>query len=437
MNLILAIPLEARLTALFVIGVCLGGLVNLGVYRLAWRSRRISPWSAPLTEAPPRRKLDRVPLLGWLGLRREAGLHGTCFWLRPMLVELICGAGLAALYWWEVGHLALQLPRVPAPDPLVLHAQFLVHAGLIGAMLVASLIDCDEKTIPDTVTITGAVLGLLAAAIYPWSMLPDMARLPGPPQLGPWLLPRPPAAPVPDFLRLTSPGAWPDWLGGCPNIWPLVIGLACLWLWCVGLMHRTWYPRHGWSRALGLMCARLRREPSTWQICLLGLVGSLGVSGVWLFGVVRWEGLLTSLVGMAAGGGLVWTVRIIGTTVLKREAMGFGDVTLMAMIGAFLGWQAVLLIFFMAPFAGLILGILNLIINRDTEIPYGPFLCLAALVVVLRWSTIWPVAEQHLFRLGIVVPIVLGICLVLMAVMLAVWQVVRRLLEQVFQGLSS
>ena len=57
--------------------------------------------------------------------------------------------------------------------------------------------------------------------------------------------------------------------------------------------------------------------------------------------------------------------------------MGFGDVTLMMMVGAFLGWQAGVVIFFLAPFAGLVVGVLQLVLRRDDEIPYGPFLCLA------------------------------------------------------------
>ena len=68
--------------------------------------------------------------------------------------------------------------------------------------------------------------------------------------------------------------------------------------------------------------------------------------------------------------------------------MGFGDVTLMAMIGAFLGWQPCLIIFFLAPFAGLVIGVLRLILFRDREIPYGPFLCLATLVVIVAWARI-------------------------------------------------
>jgi len=54
---------------------------------------------------------------------------------------------------------------------------------------------------------------------------------------------------------------------------------------------------------------------------------------------------------------MIWSVRIIGGWSLGREAMGFGDVTLLAMIGTFLGWQACLLVFFLAPFAGIVIGV--------------------------------------------------------------------------------
>ena len=109
---------------------------------------------------------------------------------------------------------------------------------------------------------------------------------------------------------------------------------------------------------------------------------------VWFRGWLGWQGLLTALVGMAASGGLVWLVRIIGTVVLRREAMGFGDVTLMAMIGAYLGWQPCLVVFFLAPLAGLMVGVLRLILSRDREIPYGPFLCLATLFLIVRWRAL-------------------------------------------------
>ena len=106
-------------------------------------------------------------------------------------------------------------------------------------------------------------------------------------------------------------------------------------------------------------------------------MGTAAIVFTWaLAAEANWAGMLTALIGLAASGGIVWAVRLIGTAALRREAMGFGDVTLMMMIGAFLGWQAGLIVFFLAPFAGLVVGLVQLIFRRDDVIPYGPFLCL-------------------------------------------------------------
>ena len=93
MNAILSIPLEIRLAVVFVLGSCVGAAANWAIYALAWHPRPISPWSRPDPSAPPRRLWDRLPIVGWLGLRREAALHGSGFWVRPMLVEVLTGVG--------------------------------------------------------------------------------------------------------------------------------------------------------------------------------------------------------------------------------------------------------------------------------------------------------------------------------------------------------
>ena len=80
------------------------------------------------------------------------------------------------------------------------------------------------------------------------------------------------------------------------------------------------------------------------------------VIGTWLAGATRWESLLSALVGLAFAGGLIWSVRIIAGRALGVEAMGFGDVTLMAMIGTFLGWQAAFLVFFLAPLTAVLIA---------------------------------------------------------------------------------
>lgn len=409
MNLILAIP--------FLLGVCIGGLLNLGVYRLAWHTRSISPWSAPAEGAPPRRWYDRIPILGWLGLRRESALHGRGFWVRPMLVELLCGVGFAALYWWEIGQAGLLpaglLKPAPADVLAVLHVQYGCHWVLISLMLVASLIDADEKTIPDAITVPGTLFGLVAAAAYPWSLLPELLAGPtGEMRIG--------------FLRLTSPNPWPDSLGGCPHAWPLLVGLCCWWAWCFALLHRTWYARHGWARALRLCLARLYRERSTWRILLTGLVGSAVMAGVWFAGGPRWEALLTALVGMAVCGGVIWAIRIIGSAVLRREAMGFGDVTLMAMIGAFLGWQTFPLVLFGAAMTGLVVGVIGVVLRHGPEIPYGPFLCLAALWVLVRWASLWEWIAP-VYGLGWFLVLLMAVCLILMVPLLVMIRLIRRL----------
>jgi len=409
-------PMEARIAAVFVLGACLGAAVNWAIYTLAWNPRPIGPWSRPDPSAPARSLWDRLPVFGWLGLRREASLHGPGFWVRPMLLELGLAVGLAALYDWEIraaGLLPPGLPRPLSPDILaVLHQQFAAHVVLIAFMLAASMIDCDEKIIPDAVTLPCTLLGLLAAAAWPWSLPPDASPIvPGRISLR--------------FMQLASPNAWPDTLQGAPNVASLALGLGCWWLWCAAVLPRTWYARHGLRRAAALCWARIVREPSSYRILRMALVGALAVALVWHHGREGWMGLLSALVGMAAGGGLVWMVRVFGGAALGREAMGFGDVTLMAMLGAFLGWQASLMIFFLAPLAAVLVGILRLILFRDKEIPYGPFLCLAALGVLVGWHRLWD-AVWLVFEPGWLVPAVVACCPPMLGAMLLAWRRIRE-----------
>jgi leader peptidase (prepilin peptidase)/N-methyltransferase len=414
METILAIPLNVRLLALAVIGACLGGAVNWAVYTLAWNRRPISPWTSPNPAAPRRRWFDRLPIVGWLGLRREAALHGKGFWIRPMLVEIFTAAGLAWLYWWETvagGLLPDVLARPIDPRALpVLHLEFLAHVILMALMLAGSLIDADEKIIPDEITVAGTLIALVMAAAWPLSLLPEVTFQDAHIFFG--------------FIKLSSPNPWPDALAGRPMLGSLCLGLACWWMWCVAILPRTWHGRHGWLRAVQFCFAIMFRQRATYRILRMGLFGSLVVILVWYRGGQNWEGLLTALVGMAAGGGLIWIVRLIGAAALRREAMGFGDVTLMAMIGAFLGWQATLVIFFLAPLAGVVIGLVRLIVKRDKEIPYGPFLCLAAAFVIIRWNDVWQQVEA-VFAAGWLVPLAMVFCLALMALMLSGWRMIR------------
>jgi prepilin signal peptidase PulO-like enzyme (type II secretory pathway) len=103
------------------------------------------------------------------------------------------------------------------------------------------------------------------------------------------------------------------------------------------------------------------------------------------------------LAGYIAGGGLVWGVRILGTLGFGREAMGLGDVHILAAVGAVLGWKAAAWAFIIACFFGVAWHLLSMIVTRHgrRELPFGPHLALAAFSVVAAR----PVISDFLFML--------------------------------------
>ena len=114
----------------------------------------------------------------------------------------------------------------------------------------------------------------------------------------------------------------------------------------------------------------------------------------------RWGGLGACLIGALVGAGLVIGMNLIGTRVFRRklqalgeeEAVGFGDVKLMAMVGALVGAiKAVLVVLFLGPLVGSLVGlILKYRFGKDL-IPYGPFLALGTLVALVGgdWIIDW------------------------------------------------
>lgn len=428
-------PLAMHLTAVFLLGLCLGSLVNWAIYTLAWFPRPISPWSPPSPNAPRRRVSDRLPVLGWFGLRREAGVHGRGFWIRPLLIELGLGATLAALYWWEVVQFEPVQGQVAArivPPAWPLYAQFASHVILLCLMLAASFIDIDEKIVPDEITVIGALVGLILAMLMPMSLLPHVADRPVQPIVGAALA-------TPDGGPVLGPHGGQLWLepvtAAAPHEWPpewaaprrlssLAGALGCYWLWCFALVPRIWRGRRGVYAALRVILRRIGRELARPPIRWLLFAGTVAIVAVWLIGGASWAGLFTALLGLVGGGGIVWAVRLIGTFALRREAMGFGDVTLMMMVGTFLGWQACLIAFFLAPPAAIVVGILQLIFRRDDVLPFVPYLCIASAAVVVAWAPIW-VWAQPLFAYPLLVISVLTVCLVLLGMMLYLWRLVK------------
>lgn len=99
--------------------------------------------------------------------------------------------------------------------------------------------------------------------------------------------------------------------------------------------------------------------------------------------------LLASVAGLLVGGGVTWGVRLLGSVVFRKEAMGFGDVKLMAMIGAYVGWQGSLLTLFLGCVFGSVVGVALMLRSGHTaRIPFGPYLAMGALVALFGQKTL-------------------------------------------------
>jgi leader peptidase (prepilin peptidase)/N-methyltransferase len=117
-------------------------------------------------------------------------------------------------------------------------------------------------------------------------------------------------------------------------------------------------------------------------ISLPGLAVGLGLS--WLTGNPGWK---SSLIGVLVGGGLLYLLASGYELLTKREGMGGGDIKLLAMIGAFLGWTGVLVTVILASLIGSLLGIALILVwkkGRTQALPFGPFLALGALIHLFR-----------------------------------------------------
>lgn len=107
---------------------------------------------------------------------------------------------------------------------------------------------------------------------------------------------------------------------------------------------------------------------------VVGLVGAATVLPITL---------LNSLLGVAVGGGILWTLAWLSPYLFGKEGMGGGDIKLMAMVGAFFGWKPALLTIMIGSLSGSIIGIALIasrLLKRDEYIPFGPFLVFGALL---------------------------------------------------------
>jgi len=225
---------------------------------------------------------------------------------------------------------------------------------------------------------------------HPPSSCPSCAR-----RIRPWE-----NVPVLSWLALRGRCAGCGWR--IPARYPLVeagaalLALSVAWALPLGWAWLAWIPAGALLLALALIDADCRRLPDPLTVALaacgalgLGLTASgLAAPGA-TSGLPPWR---EALLGALAGGGTLWAFAWIGWWLFRREAMGAGDVKLMAAAGLLLGWPRALLAIFLAALGGALGGLL-LRRRRGHELPFGPWLALGSWVAFL-WG--WPLIRLYL-----------------------------------------
>jgi leader peptidase (prepilin peptidase)/N-methyltransferase len=328
------LPEAAWMIFAFVLGINVGSFLNVVVGRLPLEKSLLWPNSRCLSCLRPLGLADNLPIFGWL-LRRGRCRHcGSTFSSRYLWVELATGVAFALLFYLELiqnwhGLPALQHVRddlryswFPGWPPLVFFAH---HAILFSFLLAAALCDWDQKAIPLPLTVTGTLIGLISATCFPWPFPNDAALAAGlqdPVVIGGFVRPRSWAFQVPPEAVPTGMYPWPVW-GPVP----------------------PWLAEHRWAL-----------------------------------------GLVTGLAGAAAGMVMIRAAKFLFERGLGKEALGLGDADLMMMAGAFLGWQPVVVAFFVGAVVSLPVGIVFRLVKKEQAFPFGPGL---ALGVFLTWMW-WP-----------------------------------------------
>lgn len=326
--------------------------------------------------------------------------------LAARVAPAVMAAATAAVWWWEIRMLGQIPAAVAGVDCVVLWLRLAAHLILASLLAAAAWVDLEERVIPDAITVPGVLAGLAWNALLPATLLPvgrTVSRSFAPPLIEPDVLG--------GFGPLHDVGL-PGWLCGPAGL-ALMAAIFAVWLW------------------FGMPPARPDGRPDAPadpRLIRLGLIvaaaGGFGLTIAWLAGGDHWAGLVTALLGLLVAAGIIWATRAGASRALGREAMGFGDVTLMAMAGSWLGWQACLLACLLAVFIGLIHGVTQLLRHSESELPFGPSLCLGLGLVVIAWRPIWTASAPQ-FERPLEMGLVVAVVIVMTALTLWAWSRLR------------
>ena len=434
-------------TTLFVlaVGACVGSLINVLVYRLPRGLDVVTPTSRCPSCGTKLTWRENIPVLGWIFLGGKCRFCKASISAEYPVIEAIVAVLFGGLFvlWYLVPadatllgvHLGAIAPEWARNGAGLTWPAFVVLAVLVGSLVAMTLIDARTCTIPLVLTWVPALTALVFHTGHAvWfeirfgsleAVLPGIWR-----------------AEVPRLRWVTAPGeVWTmatGGLGGWRFIGWALGGMGGLLvsnlLMHKGLLKRSFADYEAWEKTAypdrpdpALPVAPVANEdPEThptdmWvqypyarremvrELAFLAPPVVLGMAGGWL--AVRlvqmnagpwivgesgvsiapaaaplWLVVLSAVcMGYLVGGGIVWAVRIFGTLAFGKEAMGLGDVHLMAAVGACLGWIDPVIAFFLAAFVGVGWAVLARVVGGrlSRAMPYGPFLAIATLLVVV------------------------------------------------------
>jgi leader peptidase (prepilin peptidase)/N-methyltransferase len=402
----------------FAIGSCVGSFLNVVVWRLprielpqdcsplreftlTLRGLSDPPSHCPKCDA--RLKwYDNLPIVGWIKLGGRCRFCRAPISPRYPIVEAVTALIFVGYY---VAFYMLQW-RTCCPRPLTVPAWeldsswpiFGLYVFTVAALLAASLIDAELYIIPAVIPWTVAVVGLAVHAVADRPWVPGSLNLSG--ALGPtWC-----ALSAGGAAGLaTSMALW--WRGVLPTSFPDGEPL-------LDVDREAIAAEEAAARAAGelvpdqplppaMTFAQIRGEIGKEMLFLLPPLALAGGSVALAMAVpavgrawgsvaeTNWvSGMLGALLGAMVGGLVPWVTRILGTLGFRRVAMGLGDVHLMFGVGAVVGAGGATVAFFVAPVAGLVMGLYLLLARRRRELPFGPYLSLATATVMLCYCPI-------------------------------------------------
>ena len=400
---------------LFALGACVGSFLNVVVWRLPRGQSLITPPSSCPKCKNPLKWYDNIPVFGWIKLGGKCRFCKQPISIRYPIVEAV--TGLLFVYYYanffiaQIGPCAPRPLMIPhetlgtlkmAPMPLFFLNDwpiYLLYMAMIAGLLAASMIDWELFIIPIEIPWIIAALGILVHALI------DKPSLPG--------------------ALMTTPAAAAMAAGGA-------IGLI------LSIMFLRWgfiplsfpedepmqdkdaaklasslvekrdgeaepEPRDYTSREIR---AEMRKEMMFLlpPMLLAALAWYLMSNAPWWHAAMKHDwvnGMMGAILGALVGGFVIWIVRIIGTYGFGRLAMGLGDVHLMFGIGAVIGAAAVTVTFFIAPFFAILVAIYRLIFRKGREIPFGPYLSMAAATMLIFSCPILAYVRPGMMGLGL------------------------------------